>query len=70
MLHDKPNDEQRDLLHLMSLRPHGIVLRDDDHIRILVSMTLSPWVSDVFDVPGGGVTAKITENGRKAVERI
>jgi hypothetical protein len=61
-------DAQRKLLHEMMLRPHGIVVRDPDSKAVLDEITFTGWVSDVYEMPDGSRTARITASGRDALK--
>lgn len=60
---------QREVLHILSLRPNGAWLREMDTIRALLSIThhIPALVSDVYSMPAGGMMARITEAGRAAI---
>lgn len=61
--------EERDLLHEMSLRPNGIILRDADSRMVLDGMLFTGWVSDVYELITGGMSAHITPAGREIVKQ-
>lgn len=60
--------EERDLLRVLALRPNGGIVRGEDEKRMVFRMCHSGLISDVYDMPGGAVTARVTAAGKAELE--
>lgn len=60
---------QKDLLHVISLRPRGAIIRGPAEIKILQSLSTTGAVTNVYEMLGGGLYAQITAAGREALSQ-
>lgn len=61
-------EDARNLLHAISLRPNGAVIRDHGDKALVHALTHTDFVSDVYELHDGSLTARITEAGRRALQ--
>jgi hypothetical protein len=65
------NDIERRILNTLVDSPRT-VFRDPEEVQALGAMALYIWhpVSDVYEMPGGGMIASITDAGRRALKDV
>lgn len=58
------------VLAILAGNPRGALIRDADEKHALSAMALYIWrpVSDVYEMPDGSLTGRITEAGRAALK--
>jgi len=61
-------DAQRELLHMLSLRMNGGVVRSKELKVALYELVHTGLVRNVYDMPSGGVFGVITDAGRAALK--
>lgn len=61
----------RRVLELLEQNPRGSLFRDEER-EAVERMSLYIWhpISDVYEMPDGSVTARITDAGRRAIGRL
>jgi hypothetical protein len=59
----------RRVLAILAENPRGAIIRDEEEKQSLAAMALYIWhpVSDVYELPDGSLTGRITEAGRAAL---
>jgi hypothetical protein len=62
-------ESERNLLAHIALRPNGAIIRDPEDKRLVGRFTMKGYVSDVYEVAGGALTARITSDGRDALRK-
>lgn len=63
------SERHRGMLALLALRPRGAILRGEEEKRIIRELTYTGLISDVYEMLGGALSARITEAGRAALAR-
>lgn len=63
----KLTSEQISLLQVLALRPRVAILRGEDEKRIANSLLHTGFIRDMYEMPGGGLSAGITPAGRAAL---
>lgn len=60
------------VLRILAQNPRGAIIRDADEKHSLQAMCLyiGRPVSDVYEMPDGSLTGRITEMGRMALDRL
>lgn len=59
------------VLRILAHSPHGAIIRDEDEKLSLSAMALyiDRPVSDVYELPDGSLTGRITDAGRRAITK-
>ena len=65
------NDTDYRVLAVLAENPRGALFRDPDEVNSLMAMTLyiDRPVSDVYEMPDGSMTGRITESGERLLEK-
>lgn len=63
------NDTDLRVLRILAANPRGALIRDEDEKLSLSAMALyiTRPVSDVYEMPDGSLTGRLTEAGRRAL---
>lgn len=59
---------QKELLHMLSLRPNGGVVRGKELRTALYELAHTGLIRNVYDMPSGGSFGVITEAGRASLK--